>query len=100
MILLAHLASRYGWGGREKVDPGSLSFRVPFWPWGQYLAIAVILITFGTMFWLAEYRSALLAGVIFTVGMSVLYPLTRRRARALDQESTGHQGEPESPVTP
>jgi AAT family amino acid transporter len=52
------------------------------------------------MFWLAEYRSALLAGVIFTVGMSVLYPLTRRRARALDQESTGHQGEPESPVTP
>ncbi|MGP5691701.1 amino acid permease [Corynebacterium variabile] len=100
MILLAHLASRYGWGGGERVDPESLSFRVPFWPWGQYLAIAVILVTFGTMFWLAEYRSALLAGVIFTVGMSLLYPLSRHRTRSTDQGLTGQQGDPETPSTP
>lgn len=80
MILLAHLASRQGWAGRAQVDPGTLSFRVPFWPWGQYFAVAVILVTFGTMFWLEEFRSALAAGVIFTVAMTVLYPLTRRKA--------------------
>lgn len=91
MILLAHLASRHGWGGRERVDPATRTFRVPFWPWGQYLAIGVILVTFGTMFWLAEYRSALVAGVVFTVGMSLLYPLTRRRTP---------QGEPGSPSAP
>lgn len=78
MILLAHLASRHGWGRRDPVDAATLEFRVPFWPWGQYLAIAVILLTFGTMFWLAEFRSALVAGVVFTLGMSLLYPLTRR----------------------
>ncbi len=78
MILLAHLASRYGWGGREPVEPANLKFRVPFWPWGQYLAVAVILLTFGTMFWLADFRSALVAGVIFTVAMTLLYPLTKR----------------------
>jgi AAT family amino acid transporter len=82
MILLAHLASRHGWGGRTPVDPGELRFTVPFWPVGQYFAVALILVTFGTMVWLEEFRSALIAGVVFTVAMTLLYPLTRRKASA------------------
>ncbi|WP_010119282.1 amino acid permease [Corynebacterium nuruki] len=82
MILLAHLASRHGWGGRTPVDPGELRFRVPFWPVGQYFAVALILVTFGTMVWLEEFRSALVAGVVFTVVMTLLYPLTHRKASA------------------
>lgn len=89
MILLAHLASRYGWAGRPATDPDTLAFPVPWWPWGQIMAIAIILVTFGTMLWLADFRSALLAGVIFTVGMTLLYPLTRNRA---------HTKEPDEPI--
>ncbi|WP_052317360.1 amino acid permease [Corynebacterium terpenotabidum] len=81
MILLAHLASRHGWGDRPPVDPDTLTFRVPLWPWGQYLAIGVIVLTFGTMAWMADFRSALVAGVVFIVSMTLLYPLTRRHAR-------------------
>jgi AAT family amino acid transporter len=74
MILLAHLSSRY----RHRVDPATLSFRVPFWPVGQLFAVTVILVTFGTMVWMDEYHSALWAGVIFVALMSLAYPLTRR----------------------
>ncbi|MEL4162471.1 amino acid permease [Corynebacterium bovis] len=76
MILLAHIASRRrgragaaGEAGRRTAP----TFPVPFWPYGQYAAVAVILVTFGTMVWLPEFRSALVAGVVFTLGMSVLY---------------------------
>ena len=87
MILLAHLASRY----RHRVDPATLSFTVPLWPLGQLFSIAVILVTFGTMVWMDQYHSALWAGVIFLVLMSVLYPLTRRRTRA-EHDTDTNQG--------
>ncbi|WP_066583165.1 amino acid permease [Corynebacterium provencense] len=92
MILLAHLAGRQGWFGQEPVDAASLRFRVPLWPFGQYFAVAVILLTFGTMFWLEEFRSALVAGVVFTVLMSALYPLTRRRRGPAGVESEEARG--------
>lgn len=83
MILLAHLGSRRRsrHGGGTPATP--LAFPVPFWPVGQYFAVAVILVTFGTMVWMDQYHSALWAGVIFLVIMSALYPLARRRATAI-----------------
>ncbi|MDN6258667.1 MAG: amino acid permease [Corynebacterium sp.] len=82
MILLAHLGSRYGRNAVTKDDGTPPAFPVPLWPVGQFFAIGVILITFGTMVWMDEYHSALWAGVIFLVAMTALYPLTRRRAAA------------------
>lgn len=75
MILLAHVASR------RKMDPAeiaSLKFPVPFWPYGQYFAIAFIIFTFGIMLWLDEYHLALGVGVGFLVLMTVLYYVTGR----------------------
>lgn len=83
MILLAHLGSRYRSRGKEGATSGNLTFPVPLWPVGQYFAIAVILVTFGTMVWMDEYHSALWAGVIFLVIMTAFYPLARRRAAAV-----------------
>lgn len=83
MILLAHLGSRYRSRGKKGATSGNLTFPVPLWPVGQYFAIAVILVTFGTMVWMDEYHSALWAGVIFLVIMTAFYPLARRRAAAV-----------------
>ncbi|MDO4910508.1 MAG: amino acid permease [Corynebacterium sp.] len=70
MILLAQVASR------KKLSPeevANLKFPVPFWPYGQYFAIAFILFTFGIMVWKSEYHSALIAGIVFTLLMSLLW---------------------------
>lgn len=75
MILLAHVASR------RHMTPAqvqALRFPVPFWPCGQYFAIAFILFTFGIMVWLPQYHLALGVGVGFLVLMTVLYYLTGR----------------------
>ncbi|MGD7002443.1 amino acid permease [Corynebacterium halotolerans] len=75
MILLAQVASR------RHMDPAevkSLKFPVPFWPYGQYFAIAFILFTFGIMLWYSEYHLALAVGVGFLVLMTVLYYATGR----------------------
>lgn len=76
MILIAHVASRRGMSSAEVAD---LDFPVPFWPWGQYFAIAFIFFTFGIMVWNAEYHMALAVGVAFLVIMSALYALMLRR---------------------
>lgn len=79
MILLAHLASRRA--AHKAGDAAAPKFPVPLWPVGQYFAIAMILLTFATMVWMEEFRSALVAGVVFVVAMSLLYaPLSRRAA--------------------
>lgn len=70
MILLAHVASRRG---LSSSDVASLKYRVPFWPVGQYFAIAFILGTFGIMVWIPEYHVALAVGVGFLVVMSLFY---------------------------
>lgn len=70
MILLAHVASR------RHMTPDqvqALRFPVPFWPYGQYFAIAFILFTFGIMVWLPRYHLALAVGVGFLAVMTVLY---------------------------
>ena len=76
MILLAHVASRRK---MSAADVKALSFRVPFWPYGQYFSIAFILFTFGIMAWEPEFWSALGAGAGFIVIMTVLYFVTRHK---------------------
>lgn len=75
MILLAQVASRRHMSPAEVTE---LKFPVPFWPYGQYFAIAFIVFTFGIMAWLDQYHLALGVGVGFLVLMTVLYYATGR----------------------
>ena len=75
MILFAQVAMRKQMTVEEQ---RALKFAVPFWPYGQYFAIAFILFTFGIMAWLPDFRLALGIGVAFTVIMTVLYFATGR----------------------
>lgn len=75
MILLAHVASRRN---LTPSDVAALKYRVPFWPFGQYFAIAFILGTFGIMAWIPDYHVALVVGVGFLAVMSALYFLVVR----------------------
>ena len=75
MILLAQVASRRTMPAAEI---SSLTFPVPFFPYGQYFAIAAIVAVFGIMVWLPQYWTALAVGVAFLAIMTVLYYVTGR----------------------
>lgn len=81
MILLAHLASRRN---MSRAEVATLKYTVPFWPWGQYFAIAFIAFTFGIMAWMPEYHLALLVGAGFIVVMTLAY-FTTSRLRGSDE---------------
>lgn len=75
MILLAQVASRRH---MDVAEVKSLKFPVPFFPYGQYFAIAFIIFTFGIMLWYSDYHLALGVGVGFLVLMTLLYFITGR----------------------
>ena len=75
MILLAHLASRRS---MTPEDIAALDYKTPFFPSGQYFAIAFILFTFGIMLWLPEFRGAFFVGLGFSVLAVALYYITGR----------------------
>ena len=75
MILLSHLASRRH---MSPAEAQALTFPVPFWPYGQWFAVAFILFTFGIMVWQPQYHLALGVGVAFLVIMTALYFATGR----------------------
>lgn len=79
MILLAQVASRRG---MSRSEHDALEFPVPFWPYGQYFAIAFILFTVGIMVWEPAYHLALAVGLGFLAGMSLLYVATGRHRLA------------------
>lgn len=79
MILISHLAYRKHLNSE---DVAHAHFTVPLWPLGQYFAIAMILLTFGTMFWMSDFHSALIAGVVFTLAMSIRYYFIDRKNKA------------------
>ena len=79
MILISHLTYRKHLNSE---DVAHANFTVPLWPLGQYFAIAMILLTFGTMFWMSDFHSALIAGVVFTVAMSIRYYFIDRKNKA------------------
>lgn len=79
MILISHLAYRKHLNSEEV---SHAQFTVPLWPLGQYFAIAMILLTFGTMFWMSDFHSALIAGVVFTLAMSIRYYFIDRKNKA------------------
>lgn len=85
MILLAHLYSRRGMSTQ---DVANLKYKVPFWPYGQYLSIAFILMTFGIMVWQQEYRISLVVGVAFIAIMTAVYFLTNRHEVTHEDEPT------------
>ena len=85
MILLAHLYSRRGMSTQ---DVANLKYKVPFWPYGQYLSIAFILMTFGIMVWQQEYRISLVVGVAFIAIMTAVYFLTNRHEVTHENEPT------------
>lgn len=75
MILFAQVAMRKEMTDEEQAN---LKFAVPFWPYGQYFAIAFILFTFGIMAWLPDFRLALGIGVAFLVLATAMYFITGR----------------------
>lgn len=83
MILLAHIASRRNISPAEEQN---LKFPVPFWPYGQWFAVAFILFTFGTMVWMEEFHAALIVGVAFLILMSILYFVTGRPQAIAEDE--------------
>lgn len=85
MILLAHLYSRRGMSTQ---DAANLKYKVPSWPYGQYLSIAFILMTFGIMVWQEEYRISLVVGVAFIAIMTAVYFLTNRHEVTHENEPT------------
>lgn len=85
MILLAHLYSRRGMSTQ---DAANLKYKVPSWPYGQYLSIAFILMTFGIMVWQEEYRISLVVGVAFIAIMTAVYFLTNRHEVTHEDEPT------------
>lgn len=74
MILLSHVASRRGLNA-EQVS--AIQYRVPLWPIGQYFAIAMIMVAFGVLAWIEEFRVSLATGAGFIVIMSVFYFLMK-----------------------
>jgi len=85
MILLAHLYSRRGMSTQ---DVANLKYKDPLWPYGQYLSIAFILMTFGIMVWQQEYRISLVVGVAFIAIMTAVYFLTNRHEVTHEDEPT------------
>ena len=83
MILLAHIASRRNITPAEEQN---LKFPVPLWPYGQWFSVAFILFTFGTMVWMEEFHTALIAGVAFLILMTILYFVTGRPQAIAEDE--------------
>lgn len=79
MILLSHVASRRGLSSEQVA---ALTYRVPLWPVGQYFSIFMILVAFGVLAWVEEFRVSLVTGAGFIVVMSVLYLAMKPRANA------------------
>src|SRR5699024_7425261 len=76
MILISHLAYRKHLNSEDVAHP---NFTVPLCTLGQYFAISMLLLTFGTMFWMSDFRTALIADVVFTVAMTSRYYFIDRK---------------------
>lgn len=94
MILLAHIYSRRG---MSPADVAALKYKVPFWPYGQYFAIAFIAFTFGIMAWMPDFRLPLAVGVGFIVLATVCYYATgRQKVHHLSVDEVAHKSEHET----
>lgn len=83
MILLAQVAMRRSLDAEEVA---ALHFPVPFWPWGQYLAIAFMLFIFAVMASFPDTRTALGIGAAWLVLLSLAYGLWVRPGRDVPGE--------------
>lgn len=70
MILFSQVAMRRQLDAKEVA---ALHFPVPFWPWGQYLAIVFMLFIFVVMARFPETRTALYIGTVWLLLLGVIY---------------------------
>ncbi|MDH4555765.1 amino acid permease [Pseudomonas sp. BN417] len=70
MILLSEIAMRRS---LSREDVAALGFPVPFWPYGQYLAIAFMLFIFVVLAVFPDTRTALYIGAAWLVILTIAY---------------------------
>ncbi|MCM3733804.1 amino acid permease [Fictibacillus nanhaiensis] len=70
IILLSQLKFRKGLSEEEKK---SLKFKAPFWPYGSYIALAILLFVVGLMAYFPDTRIALIVGPCWLILLTVIY---------------------------
>jgi amino acid transporter, AAT family len=70
IILLSQLKFRKGLREEEKK---SLKFKAPFWPYGSYIALAILLFVVGLMAYFPDTRIALIVGPCWLILLTVIY---------------------------
>ncbi|BCG23982.1 permease [Pseudomonas tohonis] len=85
MILLSQVAMRRRLDADEVA---ALRFPVPFWPWGQYLAIAFMLFVFAVMASFPDTRTALYIGGLWLMLLGIAYLMKGPGDEPADAAST------------
>ena len=78
MILASHISMR------RKLTPEEVrraEFRVPLWPWGSWLAVAVIVFVVVLLAWFPASRVAITVGIVWMAILSGWYLWNARRLR-------------------
>ncbi|MBY6038592.1 amino acid permease [Fictibacillus nanhaiensis] len=70
IILLSQLKFRRNLSEEEKKD---LKFKAPFWPYGSYIALAILIFVIGLMAYFPDTRIALIVGPCWLVLLTVIY---------------------------
>lgn len=83
MILLSHYRSRKTMSADEV---SALKFPVPFWPYGQIIAIVFLLFVIGVLAFDADTRTALIAGVVWLALLMIAYRVWVPRSPASSAE--------------
>jgi AAT family amino acid transporter len=73
IILLTHLAFRRQLSAEQLK---TVSHRMPFWPWSNYLTLAFLAIVIALMAWFPDTRIALIIGPAWLAFLLVVYRLT------------------------
>ncbi|MBS6059386.1 amino acid permease [Mixta calida] len=85
MILLSHFAMRRSLTEQERAD---IRFPVPFWPVAPAITLLFMLLVIGVLGAMAETRMALIAGLFWLAGLTLIYfwrVKKRAGAMALEQ---------------
>ncbi|KZE65644.1 D-alanine/D-serine/glycine permease [Fictibacillus phosphorivorans] len=70
IILFAQLKFRKGLNAEEKK---ALKFKVPFFPYGSYIALAILIFVVGIMAYFPDTRIALIVGPFWLILLTVIY---------------------------
>ncbi len=70
IILVSQLKFRKGLSAEEKK---ALKFKVPFFPYGSYIALAILIFVVGIMAYFPDTRIALIVGPFWLIALTVIY---------------------------